>query len=409
MPGVIVVLVVESGAGWEQQALALLNADAGIVVLKRCVDVDDLMAAASTGQAEVAVLSADLPGLDRVVVDHLAAHGVALVGVTQDPSTTRVRAARVGLEALVAVDRLADLPAAVREPASATRPAIDVPQEPEAIIPAPAGRGGRVIVVWGPTGAPGRTTLAVGLAAQLARRGLSTVLIDADPYGGSVAQHLGVLDEVSGLLVASRLASSGTLSDKYADVPRRLSDRLHLVTGLPRPDRWREVRPGTLEELVGRARHGAEVVIDTGFDLEPDPYADPGVRPERNGLTFEALGLADEIVVVGSADPVGLARLARAVRDLGEHLDRSSAGPSRATVRVAVNRMRPSLGWREADVASMLTGFGAPPDIRFLPDDQPAVDRALVAGRSLVESGESALSKAMAGLLDAMAGLALSR
>ncbi|HWU20403.1 MAG TPA: hypothetical protein VN088_02685, partial [Nocardioides sp.] len=109
----------------------------------------------------------------------------------------------------------------------------------------------------------------------------------------------------------------------------------------------------------------------------------------------------------GSADPVGLARLARAVRDLAEHRVREGAG--HAVVRVVVNRMRASLGWREADVATMLAGFGASGEVRFLPDDQPAVDRALVAGRSLVESGESALSKAIASLLDAMAGVAVSR
>ncbi|HJQ06897.1 MAG TPA: hypothetical protein VJ872_15720 [Nocardioides sp.] len=398
----IVVVMVESGAGWEQQALATLSADPGIVVLKRCVDVDDLVATASTGQAEVAVLGADLAGLDRAVVDALAAHGMRLVGVAHDPDTTRVRASRIGLEALLAVDDLADLPAVVREPASATRPAVVVPEEPEVVPTTPVGRDGRVIAVWGPAGAPGRTTVAVGLAAQLARRGLSTVLVDADPYGGAVAQHLGVLDEVSGLLAAARLAASGTLATRYAEVPRRLSDRLHLVTGLPRPDRWREVRPGTLDELVGCARRGAQVVIDTGFDLEVDPMADPGVRPERNGLTFEALALADEVVVVGSADPVGLARLARAIRDLAEHRERE--GTAHATVRVVVNRMRSSLGWREADVATMLAGFGAAGQVRFLPDDQPAVDRALVAGRSLVESGESPLSKAIASLLDAMAG-----
>ena len=206
---------------------------------------------------------------------------------------------------------------------------------------------------------------------------------------------------------AARLAASGSLTQRYAEVPRRLSDLLHVVTGLPRPDRWREVRPGTLEELVACASRGSQVVLDTGFDLEADPYADPGVRPERNGLTHEALAVADEVVLVGAADPVGLARLARAIRDLGDHLDGSAELLRRPVVRVVVNRMRPSLGWREADVVSMLAGFGAGQGVHFLPDDQPAVDRALVAGRSLVESGESALSRAIAGLLDSMAGLPL--
>ena len=44
-----------------------------------------------------------------------------------------------------------------------------------------------VVAVWGPTGAPGRTTIAVTLATELAALGI-TVLVDADTYGGSVAQ-----------------------------------------------------------------------------------------------------------------------------------------------------------------------------------------------------------------------------
>ena len=58
-------------------------------------------------------------------------------------------------------------------------------------------------MVWGPTGAPGRTTLAIGLAAELAGSGLPTVLVDADTYGASVAQCLGLLDESSGLATAA--------------------------------------------------------------------------------------------------------------------------------------------------------------------------------------------------------------
>jgi len=257
--------------------------------------------------------------------------------------------------------------------------------------------------VWGAAGA-GRTTLACGLAGELARRELTTLLVDADPHGGAVAQHLGILDEVSGLLAAGRLAAAGALDERFVSAQRRLSDHLRVLTGLPRPDRWRELRPGTLSALVERARREGQVVIDTGFSLERDP-GDPGDfggRPERNGLTREAVEIADEIVVVGSADPVGLARLARSLTELHE------VEPG-ARVRVVVNRMRPSLGWRESDVSAMVAGIGPVLDVHYLPDDQPAVDRALVAGRLLTESGDSALTRAIARLLDAMAGLPAAR
>jgi MinD-like ATPase involved in chromosome partitioning or flagellar assembly len=395
----IVTLLVSTGAAWEGRALAALTEHAGVVVLKRCVDLDDLLAAASAGQAQVAVLGAELAGLDGTVVDQLRQYGVRAVAVAPDDDVARARAHRIGIDAVVASDRVEDLAEVlVRDPgpvlsAPATAPPVAAATE------APAGperRPGRVIAVWGPGGAPGRTTLATALSAELARRRLTTVLVDADPYGGAVAQQLGVLDEVSGLLAAARLVAAGTIEERFATVQRRLADHLLVVTGLPRPDRWVEVRPGALAAIVDRARSEAQVVIDTGFSLEADPVADVGMRPERNGLTIEALDAADEILLVGSADPVGLARLVRAVAEAHDAL------PAPA-LRLVVNRMRPTLGWRESDVVAMLAGFGSTLGVHFLPDDQPAVDRALVAGRTLVESGESPLTRAVAALVDAMA------
>lgn len=104
--------------------------------------------------------------------------------------------------------------------------------------------------------------------------------------------------------------------------------------------------------------------------------------------------MADELVVVGSADPVGLSRLARAVIDVREL---TGATP----IRVVVNRMRSTLGWSEKDIAEMLSGFARTAGLHFLPEDQLAVDRAQVAGRLLVELGESALGRAISGVVDA--------
>ena len=77
-------------------------------------------------------------------------------------------------------------------------------------VPNPTERGS-VIAVWGPTGAPGRTTVAVGVADELARLGRSTLLIDADVYGGVIAPTLGLLDESPGLAAACRSAGASRL------------------------------------------------------------------------------------------------------------------------------------------------------------------------------------------------------
>lgn len=395
----IVVLLVSTGAAWESRALAALATHPGTVLLKRCVDVADLLAAARTGQADAAVVGVDLPGLDQGVVDDLRREGVRAVGVATDPDHTQPRAGLAGIATVLVAERVDELGTVL-----ATLPSADLPPPPPPppagfAAPAPTpGRQGRVIVVWGPGGAPGRTTLAAGLAGELARRGLATLLVDADPYGGTVAQQLGVLDEVSGLLAAARLAAAGSLDERFTATQRRLSDQLRLLSGLPRPDRWPELRPGALAALLDRARHEGQVVVDTGFAIAPDPLGDPGGtgRPERDGLTREALETADDVLLVGTADPVGLSRLARALGELRELVPTTR-------VRVVVNRMRPTLRWREPDVLTLLAGFGAHDGVHFLPDDQAAVDRALVAGRLLVESGDSALRRALARLVDALA------
>ena len=393
----ICVLMMASGAGWESEALARLTRAGGVVVLKRCVDVDDLLATATSGQADVAVVGLDAPGLDASSVSHLRRYAVRPVAVAMaavDDLEVRSRAERLGITALVAADDLDSLAEVVSRvddiSDTRVRDGDDLPVA--AAVPTDEHR---IVAVWGPGGAPGRTTLAVSVAAELARRGSPTVLVDADPYGGGVAQQLGILDEVSGLLSAARLAGAGQLGDRFASTTRAVGDHLSVITGLPRADRWIEVRATHLESVLDRAGDVGNVILDTGFCLEDDPGGDFGARPARNAMTLTALAKADEIVVVGAADPVGLSRLARGLVDLRE----VTGG---APVRVVVNRMRPGLGWSEREIAGMVEGFSRVCGLHFLPDDQSATDRALIAGRSLVESGDGHLVRALGAVVDAI-------
>jgi MinD-like ATPase involved in chromosome partitioning or flagellar assembly len=392
----VCVLMVASGAAWESAAFALLSAHRGIVVLKRCVDVDDLLAAATAGQADVAVLALDAHGLDVAAVEHLGRHRVRAVVITSLLDETAVaRAARIGVADLVAETALGSLAQSVLEPgpgSSTSITTLDDESANDAGLEGTAVAGnteqGRVVAVWGPAGAPGRTTLALALAAVAARQGTGVLLVDADPYGGAVAQHLGITDEVSGLLAAARLSASGDLESRFTAVQRRVCPGLHVITGLPRPDRWTEIRPGALEHLLEVGVTHGNVIVDTGFSLEAEPGAEFAALPGRNAMTVAALAAADEVIVVGSADPVGLSRLARGLVELKE----ITQG---APVRVVVNRMRPSLGWSHGDIAGMVEGFSRVLGMHFLPEDRAAVDRALITGRSLVEAGDSDLLAAV--------------
>lgn len=392
----ICVLLLAAGEAWESPALADLEVHPGVVVLKRCVDVDDLLASVTSGQADVAVLSLDAPGLDPASIAHLRRHAVRPVAVTTaaaEDLDVREHAQRLGIAAVVGAGQLATLPEVV----TTVEDVADTRVRDEAPPPdlAPVRDAGRLVAVWGPAGAPGRTTVATNLACEVARRESGVVLVDLDPYGGAVAQQLGVLDEVSGLLSASRLAAAGQLEERFPSVCRAIGDHLAVVTGLPRPDRWREVRAAHVEQVLEQARGLGDVVVDTGFSLEDDAGSDFGARPGRNALTLTALEQADEVVVVGAADPVGLTRLARGLVDLRE----LTGG---VPVRVVVNRMRGSIGWTEKDIAGMVEGFSRVAGLHFLPEDRAATDRALVTGRPLGELGDTSLVRSLVALTDAV-------
>lgn len=423
MPDKVAVLLAAGVSAWERDAVEALKAPgAGTVLVKRCLDLTDLLATAAVGSADVAVVADGLPGLDGDSLARLARHGVRVVAVAgsagpagpsgRGPDAVeaalahRSRLLRLGVVRVLDEASLPDLASWVRE---AARQDLLAPATPDAPGPRPPGsaredpvpvptadaRRGAVVAVWGPTGAPGRTTVALGLAAEAATRGHPTMLVDADPYGGAAGLCLAVLDEVSGLLAAARAANAGQLeTPRLADLAREVAPDLRLLSGLPRPDRWTDVRATAFAEVLTVARSLDDlVVVDTGFGLperDPDPF-DAG--PRRDEMTAAALEEADVTVVVGAADPVGLTRLARALPEL---LDRRRGGP----VHVVVNRSRPTLGWSEREVRYLVHGVAPRAEVTFLPDDRAAADAALVAGRTLTQGGDSALRRAVAGLAD---------
>jgi MinD-like ATPase involved in chromosome partitioning or flagellar assembly len=413
--GRVTVALAAGTAGWESAALeSLAAAPTRVTLVKRCLDLNDLLVVAATGTVRVAVVDHRLEGLDGDSLERLRRAGVRTLAVV--PSATseaaRARLQRIGVVRQVEESALPVLPTSLEEVArsalsapGAQGPPKSRPTPPDSGAAAgPGGEGGaaagRVVAVWGPHGAPGRTTVAIGLAAEAAASGTATTLVDADPYGGAVGQHLAVLDEASGLLAAVRLANAGQLDvPRLAGAARQLGNDLRLLTGLPRPDRWVEVRPHTLAGVLEVATALTPlVVVDSGFGLDLRALDGRPGTASRDQLSMTVVGDADEVVVVASADPVGLTRLARSLLDLREV---RPGGPE----VVVVNRMRPGLGWAERDVVDMVARVAPEATVRFLPEDRAAADRALVGGRTLLEGPDGPLRRA----LSALASEVLSR
>jgi MinD-like ATPase involved in chromosome partitioning or flagellar assembly len=397
-------LTAGSGAAWEATLVSHLEHEPSVRVVRRCVDVPDLVATAASGQARAVLLSADLRRLDRDTVARLHLAGLAVLGVVPaDDDEAGRRLVALGVARIVAADAPAgDVSAAVLDELAVRAgtapvtggfgsPATALPVLPDAALPdsegMPAAGTGRLVAVWGPTGAPGRTTLAVNLAAEAAAAGRTTLLVDADTYGGVVAQVLGLLDEAPGLAAATRSASTGRLDlTTLAGHARQVSPHLRVLTGVARADRWTELRVSALEVVLALCRSLAAVtVVDCGFCLEQDEELSfDTAAPRRNGATLAVLAAADTVVAVGAADPVGLQRLVRALPELRD------AAPA-AELCVVVNRVRASAAGPEPErqIRLALHRYAGVADLVVVPDDAAALDAALLQGRALVDAAPS--------------------
>lgn len=244
---------------------------------------------------------------------------------------------------------------------------------------------GKVVAVWGPPGAPGRTTLAIAVAAELAALEQARVaLVDADAHAASVAPMLGILDEAPGFAAACRLAGGGALTaeelDRLAHTVRCASGELAILTGIGQASRWPELSQERVDETFRVLREWAAVsVVDTASSIEHDEeITSEWGAPRRNAATTAALTAADHLVLVGSADPVGLARLLRAHVEL---LELDGVPPC----TVVVNRVRTSaIGLNPAaQIRQTLERLGAIHDPVLIPFDLVAADRAQLQGRPL--------------------------
>lgn len=413
-------------AAAQEAAVAEYLSDASdITLVRRCADLSDLLAVAEAARVSVAVVSASFPDLDRSAIARLRECGVAVVGVISPWDEHDALAAwsvpsaplQAGPEQLLSLVRNADVTDltanstdtngtdanGVATTAGGTTGATTNRRRGDDSGSDQQGRhsgaeevgtedgaagveDGVVVVVWGPPGAPGRTTVAVNLAAELAAGGVSTLLVDADTHAASVAQHLALLDEAPGVAAATRLADAGRLDLRSlaAAAPVALPD-LRVLTGLPRADRWPEIRDESLTHVLQVARSLVSVtVVDVAAPLEEDEDLSYDTRaPRRNAATLAALRTADRIIAVGAGDPVGLQRLVRGLADL--------AAIGKNDAEVVVNKVRSSAVGSHAQtvIADSLDRFAAVTATAFIPDDRDALDGALLAGRVLRECAPS--------------------
>ncbi|WP_411722117.1 CpaE family protein [Mycetocola sp.] len=332
----------------------------------------DPVLAVSGATPDVLLVSAEPDRLSHALLAGCDARGIRVIAFAAS-DTARRNAAALGLfdvlDAGASIDAIDDV---VRGRAVEFA-AVSRPQ-----------RSGVVLAVWGPAGAPGRTTVAINLATEIAAAGRTVALIDADTHSASIAPVLGMLDEAPGFAAACRLAGQNGLSLAELDRIRQPysvpGGTLSVLTGIPRASRWPEISTERVRRTIDACRDWADyVVLDTGFSLENDEEISSDLfAPRRNAATLAALQAADRVLAVGAADPIGLARYLRAYPDLLELIDDRPVLSVVNKVRASVVGLNP-----HGQVRATLQRFGGIQDPVLIPADDKGTDAALLAGRAL--------------------------
>ena len=240
-----------------------------------------------------------------------------------------------------------------------------------------------LIAVWGSAGAPGATTLALGLARELGKS-RPTVLIDANFFAPSVSQLIGLPGDNSGLLGALRVARNDRPSWEAVLAcaePAPNSSSLHVLSG---------IRPGGLGRLEAAAMAAlAETILANGVAVVADVRRSLGTAdqtPEQTAVEA-ILGRARRVFWVSRATDLGVSRLVRDWNLLSELID-----DAENSILLRVSERPAGVGFREA--AEALWGYTGCSDIRSLSDSQRPVHGTWLAElvRGFLGTGESPIS-----------------
>lgn len=356
----------------------------GHEIVLRAVSAPELASRVAGAQADIALVAAEARYLTDRLIASCDQTGVRLVAIASNEREQRY-ASDLGLYDIVdAAEGWAGLDALLsRSQWSSEAPAPEL----SAL--------GQVIAVWGPGGAPGRTSIAISVAAELAALGYSVALADVDTHGASVAPALGMLDEAPGFAAACRLAGTETLTtEELGRIGQRYESPLGgfwVLTGIGRPSRWPELSSERVGTTIAQCRQWVDyTVLDTSSSLENDEEITSDLfAPRRNAAAVTAVRAADHVIAVGSADPVGLSRFLRAHVDLLETVTTRSVSVVMNKIRVSASGMNP-----HGQITQTLSRFGGIEHPILVPHDLSGFDGAVLSGKTLVDAAPRSPARA---------------
>ena len=367
----------------------------GVTVVARCLDGASLVEECSLTPADAVLVSAGLHGLGDATLLAIREQRLPVVLMASDErQADRFATSAAVIPASAQTSAIAAaLVAEASDGLQAAPPAV-APGRPD---PGPVSTGapehrGHVTAVTSGKSAPGKTTLAIAVAAELAAQGYTTVLVDADLRGGNVAPYLG-LDPRRGLV-----GLAGGDEKLGARVAGELQDGpgFTVLAGVERPDLARVLRPESMLAVVAALRESFDrVVLDLGVPADPAL-----VRSARQLLVVTAADLVSlwntrvALATLGDAVPGVATWVAINRREGQEHYDREEVEAAlglpvagvvredRAAARHAVERQVPltTAGGRAADdLRRLVAAITAPAAADAGPTPRPLPRTAMEA------------------------------
>lgn len=334
----------------------------GFVIARRALDAPGMIEAASERGIDIALVTADLHRISEATLIALRERDVPVVVLARDE--TDAARFRELAQILPARSPIATVASALREAATRGAGATQQPIEPQPLVATGSqmpsqDRRGEVIAVASGKGAPGRTTVAIALAAELGRTGSTVALVDGDLRGGNVAAYLD-LDPRRGIVGVA--ASSGSLSERL-EAELQPGPHCAVLAGAERPELAATLPADFLGAVVATLRTRFErVVVDLGVPAEPS-----------------VVRAADAVVIVAGADLVAIWNVRTGLPALRQ------TAPN-ARMYLLVNRQEGREHYGPDEVAKALDV----PTLGAVREDRKAARRAIAGQAPLSETGGKA-------------------
>ncbi len=314
----------------------------------KCVSRDEVLARLKAGRPYSALLvGADVPGLDRDLIDSVHIAGVSVIVV----GTTVIRDwQELGVATLLSEEfSRGDLLDALSDHACpiATVSAV----VGETITQLEASWRGKLIAVTGP-GGTGASVLSMAVSQTFANEpsNQSMVLLADLALNGEQGMLHDAQEVIPGLQEFVDAHRFGRVPiEQMRSLVFEVTDRgYHLLLGLRRHRDWTAIGPRAFEtSLAGMARSYRLVVADISNDFEGERETGSQDVEDRNHMARTVAKQADLVLVVGVATTKGIHSLTRCVREL------TALNVDAARI-VAVFNRTPRNPRRQLDVASAL-------------------------------------------------------